>query len=232
MSPALEPLLVPSWRSVSPCLSPSTPMRDMAWLHPQREMRRENRSKVFADGGELRLGEEPAVEAGPADGEDVPRATVRALHQLRGRWASPAACTGVGQLPCGSRLRGGSLSLWHRNKSRREPLARASFALQKMLAGRLSFLVISCHQRSPALSLGTGGDPAAVWWMLYTLGGLLPSPGCCGPSASPALLKMYVSMNYSHQCFAFSCSFPVWPPLGLLLFLGTHSWGADIPLCV
>lgn len=179
------PLLVPSWRSVSLCLSPSTPTRDVAWLHPRREMRRENCSKVFAGGGELGLGEEPAVEAGPADGEEVPRATARALHQLRGRWASPAACTGVGQLPCGSRLRGGSLSLWHRNESRREPLARASFALQKMLAGTLSFLVISCHQRSPTLSLGTGGDPAAVWWMLYTLGGLLPSPDAAVPLPAP-----------------------------------------------
>lgn len=109
-------------KSVSLCLSPSMPTRDMAWLPPRRDMRRENHSKVFAGGGELRLGEEPAVEAGPADGEDVPRATARALHQLRGRWASPAACTGVGQLPCGSRLRGGSLSLWHQNKSRPVPV--------------------------------------------------------------------------------------------------------------
>lgn len=43
---------------------------------------------------------------------------------------------------------------------------------------------------------------------------------------------MYAFMNYSCQCFVFSCSFPVWPPLGLLLFLGTHSWGADSSVCV
>lgn len=141
------------------------------------------------------------------------------------RWASPAACANEGQLPCGSCLCGGNLSHWHQHGSRREPLARASSALDKMLAGTFCFPLTSCHWCSPALSLGTSWHPAHT---LQT-GRFAPVSSHCGPSASPALLKMYVCTNYcSCQHFVSSCSFPLRSTLGSLLFLRCGAW-AHLP---
>lgn len=87
------------------------------------------------------------------------------------------------------------------------------------------------HHVTGACPRCSGHQLASSSSVAHTLqtGRSAPVSSYCGPSASPAQLKMYICMNYSScQHFVSSCSFPLQSALCSLLFLRCGAW-AHLP---